>query len=230
MYVGWMMCVCMWVDLWACKLTYSNIRTFLRLLVRPVPCQFHDASTRLCCMVKDRSFRCELPVPDSAHATWHEIEEIASVQILCTIDNFPRDGPSSHLQPALHRRGSLRVCWFADQAADVRMNLRQRDLKFALTLFWVVIWRSAVYATTNETATNKNLTFMLVTSFGAYGFNSSGTLPAAEIALRTINSRDDILPGYNLVYDTVRDSKVCEVCSYGNGHLPISPCFITLSN
>ena len=109
------------------------------------------------------------------------------------------------------------------------MNLHpERDLKFALTLFYVVICRSTVYATTNDT--NKNLTIMLVTSFGAYGFNSSGTLPAAEIALRTINSREDILPGYNLVYDTIRDSKVCKVCSYENSHLPVSLCSITPSN
>ena len=55
---------------------------------------------------------------------------------------------------------------------------------------------------------NKNLTFMLVTSWGGFGYNSSGTLPAAEIALRNINNRPDLLPGYNLVYDQVRDSKV----------------------
>ena len=55
---------------------------------------------------------------------------------------------------------------------------------------------------------SKNLTFMLVTSWGGFGYNSSGTLPAAYIALRNINSRPDLLPGYNLVYDQVRDSKV----------------------
>lgn len=54
----------------------------------------------------------------------------------------------------------------------------------------------------------KNLTFMLVTSSGRFGYNSSGTLPAANIALEMINNRSDILPGYNLVYDTVRDSEV----------------------
>ena len=48
-------------------------------------------------------------------------------------------------------------------------------------------------------ASNNNLTFMLVTSWGGFGYNSSGTLPAAEIALRNINSRPDLLPGYSLV-------------------------------
>lgn len=54
-----------------------------------------------------------------------------------------------------------------------------------------------------------NLTFVLITSYGRYGFNSSGTLPAADIALERINNRSDLLPGYNLAYDTVRDSEVC---------------------
>ena len=53
-----------------------------------------------------------------------------------------------------------------------------------------------------------NLTFMLITSNGRYGFNSSGTLPAADIALERINNRSDVLPGYNLVYDSVRNSEV----------------------
>ena len=57
-------------------------------------------------------------------------------------------------------------------------------------------------------ADNKNLTFMLVTSWGGFGYNSSGTLPAAEIALRNINSRPDLLPGYNLIHNEVRDSEV----------------------
>ena len=56
--------------------------------------------------------------------------------------------------------------------------------------------------------TSLNLTFMLITSYGLYGFNSSGTLPAADIALEIINNRSDLLPGYRLTYDTVRNSEV----------------------
>ena len=55
---------------------------------------------------------------------------------------------------------------------------------------------------------NTNLTFMLITSFGQFGFNSSGGLPAAEMALEDINNNPDLLPGYNLVYDRIRDSQV----------------------
>lgn len=49
---------------------------------------------------------------------------------------------------------------------------------------------------------------MFITSFGQFGFNSSGAVPAADMALEDINSDPDILPGYNLVYDQVRDSQV----------------------
>lgn len=62
---------------------------------------------------------------------------------------------------------------------------------------------------------NTNLTFMLVISYGEFGFNSSGGLPAAEMALEDINSDPDMLPGYNLVYDRIRNSQVnIPVCTY----------------
>ena len=56
--------------------------------------------------------------------------------------------------------------------------------------------------------TNKNLTFMFITSRGRFGLNSSGAIPAADIALNDINNDTNVLPGYNLVYDRVRDSEV----------------------
>ena len=55
---------------------------------------------------------------------------------------------------------------------------------------------------------NQNLTFMFITSYGRFGLNSSGAIPAADIALETINANPNILPGYNLVYEGVRDSEV----------------------
>ena len=54
----------------------------------------------------------------------------------------------------------------------------------------------------------RNLTFIFITSFGEFGLNSSGAIPAADIALETINDNPNILPGYNLVYDQVSDSGV----------------------
>ena len=62
-----------------------------------------------------------------------------------------------------------------------------------------------------DSASPYNLTFMLITSYGQYGFNSSGALPAADMALEDINSDPDILVGYNLIYDKVRDSMVCSM-------------------
>ena len=59
-----------------------------------------------------------------------------------------------------------------------------------------------------------NLTFMLITSFGEFGasVNSSGAIPGVDTALNGIRERQDMIPGYNLVYDEVRDSKVSPSC------------------
>ena len=59
----------------------------------------------------------------------------------------------------------------------------------------------------------KELSLLLITSYGRFGYNSSGTLPAADIALETINNRTDILPGYKLVYGVARDSEVSAVAN-----------------
>jgi hypothetical protein len=55
------------------------------------------------------------------------------------------------------------------------------------------------------------LTFMMIVSYGQHGFNSSGALPAVDMALEDINSDPDVLSGYNLMYDKVRDSMVSSV-------------------
>ena len=55
---------------------------------------------------------------------------------------------------------------------------------------------------------NYTLSFMFITSFGKFGLNSSGAVPAAEMAIRDINDRSSLLPGYVLGYDSVRDSQV----------------------
>ena len=67
---------------------------------------------------------------------------------------------------------------------------------------------SSLLCVGGQSAENTNLTFMLIISFGEFGFNSSGGLPAAEMALEAINSDPDVLPGYNLVYDRIRNSQV----------------------
>ena len=59
-----------------------------------------------------------------------------------------------------------------------------------------------------------DLNIMLIVSFGQSGFNSSGVVPAADIALEDINRTPDLLPGYTLKYDKIRDSQVRGKCLY----------------
>ena len=70
-----------------------------------------------------------------------------------------------------------------------------------------------------EGSPSYNLTFMFITSFGEFGLNSSGVVPAAEMAVRDINNRSALLPGYVLNYDVVRDSQVSSRLSM---HYPCS--------
>ena len=64
-----------------------------------------------------------------------------------------------------------------------------------------------------------NLTFMLIISYGQYGYNSSGALPAADMALEDINSDPNVLTGYNLMYDKVRDSMVRQQTILSNNNI-----------
>ena len=54
----------------------------------------------------------------------------------------------------------------------------------------------------------ENITFMLIASFGEYGFDSSGGIPAVDVALDDIYQNSSMLPGYRLVYDKPRNSQV----------------------
>ena len=76
----------------------------------------------------------------------------------------------------------------------------------ALSLWCLVLLLAAIDS--QEVKAEHNLTFMLMTSFGQFGFNSSALMPAADMALEDINSNPQVLPGYRLMYDTLRDSQV----------------------
>ena len=54
---------------------------------------------------------------------------------------------------------------------------------------------------------DKPVYFSLIVSYGEYGFNSSGAIPAINIALEQMR-KSNILPGYNLTYEVARNSKV----------------------
>ena len=55
--------------------------------------------------------------------------------------------------------------------------------------------------------------FSLIISRGENGYNSSGAIPAVDIALEAIES-NGLLPGYSLTYETVRNSKVSAKCLF----------------
>ena len=57
-------------------------------------------------------------------------------------------------------------------------------------------------------ARSSNLSFALIASFGQYGTNSSGVIPAVDLALAEINSHPSVLQGYRLLYDQAKDSEV----------------------
>ena len=89
-----------------------------------------------------------------------------------------------------------------------------------------------------ESRSVHNLTFMFVTSFGRSEFNASGIVLAADIALEDINSHPDVLQGYHLMYDEVRDSQVgilieadCGLNPKGNhpntlSEVPMAPIYV----
>ena len=78
----------------------------------------------------------------------------------------------------------------------------------ALTTLFILSQLACCTVSAQGEADQREITFMLITSFGRFGYNSSGTLPAADLALEMINNDTNLLPGYRLVYDTVRDSEV----------------------
>ena len=84
-------------------------------------------------------------------------------------------------------------------------------LLFCLLLLIASGWSNRALALNPN---NTNLTFMFIMSSGQYGFNSSGVIPAADIALEDINNSPDVLPGYNLIYDSIRDSQVLRSHTY----------------
>ena len=57
-----------------------------------------------------------------------------------------------------------------------------------------------------DTSKQPVLWFSYTTARGA--FDSSGGIPAVDLALEQINNSSEILPNYTLCYDSVKDSRV----------------------
>ncbi len=64
-------------------------------------------------------------------------------------------------------------------------------------------------------AHNQELRYALFSSGPTGGFDSSGAVPAIELAEELINADNSILPGYNLTHTPVVDTMVSIVCSKG---------------
>ena len=86
------------------------------------------------------------------------------------------------------------------------MDLHVRSL-------FLAIFFSLTYAVLSTNSTNKPVYFSLIVSRGENGFRSSGAIPAIHIALEEIE-RHQLLPGYNLTYETAGNSKVDIVYLY----------------
>ena len=69
-----------------------------------------------------------------------------------------------------------------------------------------VLWTFAVTVVSGQDAL-KPVYFSFIVSNGEYGYRSSGAVPAIDIALEAVESLQ-LLPGYNLTYEAVRNSKV----------------------
>lgn len=77
------------------------------------------------------------------------------------------------------------------------------EAKAVVAIAWLLVLLLSWY----EAAAQTHLYFSLIISFGRYGFNSSGTIPAMKIALDRVREMQ-ILPGYVLENSPVRDSEV----------------------
>ena len=78
-------------------------------------------------------------------------------------------------------------------------NLAMLPTTFAL---FVAATQAFISATENDA-----IFFSLIVSWGEHGYNSSGVVPAIDMALEAIESRQ-ILQDYNLTYALAQNSKV----------------------
>ena len=64
-----------------------------------------------------------------------------------------------------------------------------------------------ILLTQNDLVSPSKVYFSLIVSYGRFGFNSSGAVPAIDIALDYVK-RNQILPNYELAYERAADSEV----------------------
>ena len=85
-----------------------------------------------------------------------------------------------------------------------------KTMEPAYTLVKALLFNVCLLVLQSNASTEQihEINILFIVSFGQSGFNSSGVIPAAEMALEDINNAPDLLPGYKLTYDQVRDSQV----------------------
>ena len=72
----------------------------------------------------------------------------------------------------------------------------------------VIVATCLVYGTFyGVCGSKKQVYFSLIISGGENGFSSSGGIPSIDMALEAV-ARMEILPGYNLTYNYIQNSKV----------------------
>ena len=84
--------------------------------------------------------------------------------------------------------------------------------KMPLSIISAAVMLSTVMSLVSGQGAPKPVYFSFIVSNGEYGYRSSGVVPSVDIALEAIENQQ-LLPGYNLTFETVRNSKVC-LCNY----------------
>ena len=75
------------------------------------------------------------------------------------------------------------------------------------TMSWILIELLLLFGSVQC----QELRYALFTAGPSGGFDSSGAVPAIELAEEMINADSSILPGYNLTHTVVYDTKVHEL-------------------
>ena len=79
---------------------------------------------------------------------------------------------------------------------------------FVTTAVYVLVYTTTLARCVQAENDTKPVYFSLIFSGGQNGgYNSSGGIPALHFALKAVRD-NQLLPGYNLTYETARNSKV----------------------
>ena len=101
-------------------------------------------------------------------------------------------------------------CWFIFAKYQTRLNLLNMDFAVLFSILGLASAIHSVYPPEDVTNDSRvDLYLGLIMSFGNT-FNSSGTVPAVQIALDLINDHPTLLPNYKLHYQ-LTDSQVSAV-------------------